>query len=55
MSLQFIFGGAGSGKSTYLNRRMIAEAEAHPEQRFLGFLYLAPSSVIVSFIFSKSG
>lgn len=35
MSLQFIFGGAGSGKSTYLNRRMIAEAEAHPEQRFL--------------------
>ncbi len=35
MSLQFILGNAGSGKSTYLYDHVIAEAGAHPKENFL--------------------
>lgn len=35
MSLQFIIGPAGSGKSTYLYRHVVEEATAHPKQNYL--------------------
>lgn len=35
MSLQFIFGNSGSGKSDYLYEYILAEASAHPEQNYL--------------------
>ena len=35
MSLQFIFGNSGSGKSEYGFRYMIEKAMRHPERRFL--------------------
>ena len=35
MSLQFIFGNSGSGKSDYLYENILAEASAHPEQNYL--------------------
>lgn len=35
MSLQFIFGNSGSGKSDYLYEYVLKEAAAHPKQNFL--------------------
>lgn len=35
MSLQFVIGNAGSGKSTYLYRHVIAEAIKHPQKNYL--------------------
>ena len=35
MSLQFIFGNSGSGKSTYLYQQILKEAKAHPEKNYL--------------------
>lgn len=35
MSLQFVIGNAGSGKSTYLYQRVIEEAIAHPQKNYL--------------------
>lgn len=35
MSLQFIFGNSGSGKSDYLYRQVLEEAEKNPDQNFL--------------------
>lgn len=35
MSLQFIFGNSGSGKSDYLYEYVLKEAAAHPEQNYL--------------------
>ncbi len=35
MSLQFIFGNSGSGKSDYLYRHILSEAERHPDQNYL--------------------
>ena len=35
MSLQFILGGSGSGKSTYLYRMISKEAAEHPEQNYI--------------------
>lgn len=35
MSLQFIFGNSGSGKSDYLYEYILAEASAHPKQNYL--------------------
>ena len=35
MSLQFIIGPAGSGKSTYLYRHVVEEATVHPKQNYL--------------------
>lgn len=35
MSLQFILGGSGSGKSTYLYRTISKEAAEHPEQNYI--------------------
>ncbi len=34
MSLQFVLGGAGTGKSFYMNRRLVEEAESAPDLRF---------------------
>ena len=39
MSLQFIFGNSGSGKSSYLYRNILNEAAEHPE---LNYLVLVP-------------
>ncbi len=38
MSLQFILGAAGSGKSRYINRALIEEAAAFPERRFIALV-----------------
>ncbi|QNM05205.1 PD-(D/E)XK nuclease family protein [Qiania dongpingensis] len=38
MSLQFILGGAGTGKSYYMNHALVKEASAHPERRFLAIV-----------------
>ena len=35
MSLQFIFGNSGSGKSTYLYENILKEAAEHPEKNYL--------------------
>ena len=35
MSLQFIFGNSGSGKSSYLYRNILKEAAEHPEKNYL--------------------
>lgn len=35
MSLQFVFGNSGSGKSSYLYEKVLAQAKEHPEQNFL--------------------
>lgn len=35
MSLQFIFGNSGSGKSDYLYEHVLREASVHPDQNFL--------------------
>ena len=35
MSLQFVFGNAGSGKSTYLYQKILGEAAEHPEKNYL--------------------
>ena len=35
MSLQFIFGNSGSGKSHYLYQHIVAEAVKHPEKNYL--------------------
>jgi ATP-dependent helicase/nuclease subunit B len=35
MSLQFIFGNSGAGKSYYLYQYIVKEAKAHPKERFL--------------------
>lgn len=35
MSLQFVFGNAGSGKSTYLYKKILGEAAEHPEKNYL--------------------
>ena len=35
MSLQFIFGNSGSGKSTYLYQRVLEEAKQHPKTNYL--------------------
>ncbi len=35
MSLQFIFGNSGSGKSTYLYQRILEEAKKHPKTNYL--------------------
>lgn len=35
MSLQFVIGNAGSGKSTYLYQYVIAEAQKHPKENYL--------------------
>ena len=35
MSLQFIFGNSGSGKSTYLYEKVLKEAETNPEKTYL--------------------
>ena len=35
MSLQFIFGNSGSGKSTFLYEKILKEAAEHPEQNYL--------------------
>lgn len=37
MSLQFVIGNAGSGKSTYLYRHVIAEAIKHPPKKLSGY------------------
>lgn len=34
MSLQFITGASGSGKSTYIDQQIIARSEREPEGRF---------------------
>ena len=34
MSLQFITGASGSGKSTYIDQQIIARSEKEPEGRF---------------------
>lgn len=39
MALQFIFGGSGSGKSTYLYNKITNEAEKHPD---LNYMVLVP-------------
>ncbi|MDU3398360.1 MAG: hypothetical protein E7F15_15245, partial [Clostridiales bacterium] len=39
MALQFILGGAGSGKTRYLYDQVIKESMAHPE---LSYLVIAP-------------
>ena len=39
MSIQFIIGSAGSGKSTYLRSLLLKEAEAHQNNRYL---YVVP-------------
>ncbi len=38
MALQFILGGAGSGKSYYLNHALVEEAERFPERRFIAIV-----------------
>lgn len=38
MSLQFILGGAGSGKSYYLNHFLVREAAANPEQNYIAIV-----------------
>lgn len=35
MSLKFIFGPSGSGKSQFLYNRIVEESEAHPERQFI--------------------
>ena len=35
MSLQFVFGNSGSGKSDYLYQSILEEAEREPEKNFL--------------------
>jgi len=35
MSLQFVFGNSGSGKSTYLYQRVLAEAEKNPDKNYI--------------------
>lgn len=35
MSLQFVFGNSGSGKSTYLYQHILEQAAAHPKQNYL--------------------
>ncbi|MFR1308276.1 MAG: hypothetical protein ACLSCO_04995 [Gallintestinimicrobium sp.] len=42
MSLQFITGASGSGKSTYIDQQIIARSEREPEGRFLS---LFPTSL----------
>ena len=32
MSLQFVFGNSGSGKSTYLYQQILEEAGKHPDK-----------------------
>ena len=39
MSLQFVFGNSGSGKSDYLYQSILEEAEREPEKNF--FFYLS--------------
>ena len=39
MGVQILLGGAGSGKTTFLMNEVIAQSQAHPEQRFF---YLVP-------------
>ena len=41
MSLQFVFGNSGAGKSYALYQQVIRESKEHPEQKFL---VLVPSS-----------
>ena len=41
MSLQFIFGNSGSGKSSYLYRNILKEAAEHPEKNYLVLEFLA--------------
>ncbi|MCI8506832.1 MAG: ATP-dependent helicase [Lachnospiraceae bacterium] len=38
MSLQFILGGAGTGKSFFLNRSLVEEAEKYPERQFFAIV-----------------
>ena len=35
MSLQFIFGNSGAGKSYTLYQQVIRDSQAHPDQKFL--------------------
>ena len=35
MSLQFVFGNSGSGKSTYLYEKVLEEAEKYPDKNYL--------------------
>ena len=35
MSLQFIAGGSGSGKTRYLYEKVIKESQEHPEMQYL--------------------
>ena len=35
MSLQFIFGNSGSGKSAYLYKRVLDEAKQNPDKNYL--------------------
>lgn len=35
MSLQFVMGPSGSGKSHYLYQQLIAESEKHPEKNYI--------------------
>ncbi len=38
MSLQFVFGGAGTGKSFYLNQTLVEEAEKNPDGQFFAIV-----------------
>ena len=42
MSLQFIAGGSGSGKTRYLYEKVIKESEEHPD---IQYLFIVPEAV----------
>ena len=44
MALQFIFGGAGSGKSTFLYDMITAEAAEHRDKQYFCLLYTSDAA-----------